>query len=85
MKEIELKPCPFCGSEKLKVESKSGRIHYCEKNGMRHWQKVVFSIRCNSCHARGGTTSADLPTMTSDKTKREEAEYRAIEAWNRRI
>ena len=27
----ELKPCPFCGGKKLKVESKKGEIHYSKK------------------------------------------------------
>lgn len=80
----ELKPCPFCGSEKLKIESKNGKIHYYEKDGMRQWQNVVFSIRCNSCHARGGTTSVNLPTMTTDNVKKDSAIHKAIEAWNRR-
>ena len=58
----DLKPCPFCGSDKLKIDSKSGRIHYYEKDGMNPWQNVVYSIRCNCCHARGGAVSSDLPT-----------------------
>jgi hypothetical protein len=58
----ELKKCPFCGSEKLKIDSKSGQIHYYQKNGMSPWQHVVFSVRCNKCNARGGAVGADLPT-----------------------
>lgn len=87
MQNTELKPCPFCGSNKLKLESKNGRIHYHEKDGMRQWQNVVFSVRCNSCHARGSTTSADLPTMGMYGdlvTKKNNAIERAIEAWNTR-
>ena len=85
--ENTLNPCPFCGSEKLKIETKSGRIHYYEKNGMKSWQNVVFSVRCNSCHARGGTFSIDLPTsgLLGDlKNKKKEATDKAIERWNRR-
>ena len=35
--EQTLKPCPFCGSDKLKVDNRKG----------------TYSIRCNRCHARG--------------------------------
>lgn len=82
-----LKPCPFCGSNKLKIETKSGRIHYYEKDGMKSWQNVVFSVRCNSCHARGGTFSVDLPTigcLGDLENKRKEATDKAIEKWNSR-
>lgn len=36
-----LKPCPFCGSDKLKIDNRKG----------------TYSIRCNRCHARGCTSS----------------------------
>jgi Lar family restriction alleviation protein len=39
--EQTLKPCPFCGSDKLKVDNRKG----------------TYSIRCNRCHARGCTSS----------------------------
>lgn len=87
--DVDLKPCPFCGSEKLKLETKNGPIHYYEKNGMPHWQNVKFSVRCNSCHARGGVVSEDLPTdvfSNSDKVRqmRYDTAIKAIEKWNRR-
>lgn len=87
MEENTLKPCPFCGSNKLKIETKSGRIHYYEKDGMKSWRNVVFSVRCNSCHARGGTTSNNLPTEGSFsdlENKRKDATNKAIERWNSR-
>lgn len=87
MKEYELKPCPFCGSNKLKIEKKSGRIHHYEKNGMKPWRNVVFSVRCNSCHARGDAASSDLPIvgiLDDLENKRREVQNIAIQKWNSR-
>ena len=71
----ELKPCPFCGSTSLKVESKhNGRLYYTGTHSA--------TVRCNKCHARGGTASCKV-----EKGKHRadgDTEKRAIEAWNRR-
>lgn len=82
----ELKPCPFCGGKKLKIESKKGEIHYCAKDGMYPWQNVKYSVRCNSCHARGGVVSAAVPTVWLGEysKKVDEVREKAVEAWNRR-
>ena len=73
-KQIELKPCPFCGSTSLRVESKH--------NGSWTFTGThSATVRCNKCHARGSTASckvdgrykADIPTT-----------QKAIELWNRR-
>ena len=87
MQNDKLLPCPFCGSDKLKMDSKNGRIHYHEKDGMKAWQNVVYSVRCNKCHARGGTVSADLPTMGilgDYKIKRDKVIEDCINKWNTR-
>lgn len=88
----KLKPCPFCGSTKLKVESKSVLEGYIED--IARVERMTFSVRCNSCHARGGVaggrviasfrltmTEKDLPEWATTDTKLKE---KAIEAWNRR-
>lgn len=87
----ELKPCPFCGSNKLKIESSSSqrRNHYCTDYGewvlYRHY---VMSIRCNCCHSRGSTVSGDVviqPKLELDGyTTVKDIENKSIEAWNRR-
>lgn len=86
---IKVKLCPFCGSNKSKLYSKNGKIHYYEKDGMKSWQNVVMSVRCNSCHARGGTASVDLPsggiTTQEMKQKKQDAITKAIEKWNERL
>ena len=86
----ELKPCPFCGCTKLKIERKSRLAGW---NGLdMRVEMHTYSVRCNTCHARGGavggrvmndpwTRCAQLPNWaTTDKA----LEAKAIEAWNRR-
>lgn len=86
----ELKPCPFCGSMKLKIESKSVLVGH---NGLdQRVNRLTYSVRCNSCHARGGVSSGKvlslyrfsitkLPEWATTDT---EIKKKAIEAWNRR-
>lgn len=85
----ELKRCPFCGSTKLKVEKKAKRAGY---TGLDiPVDVVVCSVRCNVCHARGGTaggkvlkyTVGALPLPEWSKTL-DELYEQAIAAWNRR-
>lgn len=89
----QLKPCPFCGGTKLKVESKSVLDGYA--GDIHRVERMTFSVRCNSCHARGGVaggrviksfrfsmTEKDLPEWATTDTKLKE---KAIEAWNRRV
>lgn len=88
----ELKPCPFCGSTKLKIESKQKLGGY---NGLdMRVENRTYSVRCNVCHARGGAVGGkvipehrlrpDLPLPTYATTD-ESLKNRAIEAWNRRV
>ena len=77
MTEQELKPCPFCGSISLKIESKHhGR-----------WSDVgtySATVRCNKCHARGSSASCKVSEGTNYKAN-EVAVRKAIEFWNRRF
>lgn len=81
---MELKPCPFCGGTKLKIDSKSKHISY------RHVDVITATVRCNVCHARGGTASGECGNYIfgipkSEKiTTREEIDQKAAAAWNRR-
>lgn len=92
----ELKPCPFCGSTKLKIDSKQKRIG---RNGLGcPVDQVTFSVRCNVCHARGGAKGGkvlrtqfyiyrenrEAPLPEWAKTE-EQLRAEAIEAWNRRV
>ena len=86
---MELKPCPFCGGDKLKIEFKTRQMY---KSDMRGVDPYTVTVRCNKCHARGATVSAYLRNCfkkLSDKAAavevtKEMAEKMAIEAWNRR-
>lgn len=49
------KLCPFCGSDKTKVESKRGRVLLGE-------QRVSLSVRCNLCKARGPVVGVTMKT-----------------------
>lgn len=72
---IKLKPCPFCGSTSLKIESKH--------NGSHYWIGThSATVRCNKCHARGGTASCKVEKGKYSADS--ETEMKAIEAWNRR-
>ena len=85
---LELNPCPFCGSTKLKIENKTVFSEYSEL--FQRIERVTYSVRCNSCHARGGTAGGII--LYPDSTMRlpewattvTELQKRAIEAWNRR-
>lgn len=81
----DLKPCPFCGSTKLKIERKRSR-------NVGRTEMHTYSVRCNVCHARGSTVSGRimsdpwaLCSQTSEWFMTDEMlEEKAVEAWNRR-
>ena len=87
----ELKPCPFCGSTKLKIESKSTRAGWTGIDALV--EQDTYSVRCNVCHARGGTAGGKVikslryvykDRMPEWATTSEAVKERAIEAWNKR-
>ncbi len=87
----ELKPCPFCGSKKLKIQGTGRRIGVIGTD--EPVTRETFSVRCNVCHARGGAVGgkviltrlrlreSELPNWASSRDSLKE---KAIEAWNRR-
>ncbi|MCI6516238.1 MAG: Lar family restriction alleviation protein [Lachnospiraceae bacterium] len=84
----ELKPCPFCGSAKLKIDKKSILYGY---NGLdMRAERHTYSVRCNVCHARGGAIGGLVivdrrATKVHEKfTTDDELKEKVISAWNRR-
>lgn len=85
----KLECCPFCGSTKLKTDRTIRTTYFSRNRGLDH---VVCSVRCNKCHARGGTASGytrnAMYTLSEEGAKllerMAEIEARAIAAWNRR-
>lgn len=91
MKDIELKPCPFCGGMKLKIESKQTKAGYTGIDALV--MQETHSVRCNVCHARGGANGGKVihsrldvyrDNMPKWATTSEALQQKAIEAWNRR-
>ena len=88
-----LKPCPFCGSKRLKVCKKNNGTKYVNEFS-RRIERHTYSVRCNACYARGGAVGGlvpDRPTesgvyrgvsgeITTDKDLQDEA----IRLWNGR-
>lgn len=71
--DIELKPCPFCGNTKLKIESKHHGTHY-------YTGTHSASVRCSKCHARGPTASCKVEKYkySADNITKQ----KAAELWN---
>ena len=87
----ELKPCPFCGSTKLKVDSKSSLYGY---TGLDiRIERMIYSVRCNVCHARGGAIGGLVAPSENIKNRDRlpkdivfphELRQKAIDLWNER-
>ena len=78
---MELKPCPFCGSKKLKIDQKTSSTTKWNSEMGRIDKLVVVTVRCNKCHTRGPTTSMYAGFYDSPAKALEE---KAIEVWNTR-
>lgn len=78
------KACPFCGSEKLKVDSKTAkRTKYI---GSTRYNTITASVRCNRCFSRGPTVSMDYLYDNFEDHNRviKELDIKAFEKWNNR-
>ena len=78
---VDGKSCPFCGKTKLSVESKS-------KNEYKGCYRT-YTVRCNSCHARGGTVGGYVKenyycTEKVELISDSELMNKALNLWNKR-
>lgn len=71
-----IKPCPFCGGNKLKIDSKRTFKHGNEKH-------CSVTVRCMNCHARSPVIGINMPDGRYDE--REICEKAVIEIWNKRV
>ena len=76
---MELKPCPFCGGDKIDFSVKT-------TNDYPFWYVAMY---CKSCHCYGARTRATVQTNGWIGRRAieasEEARKIAAEAWNRRV
>lgn len=86
-----MKPCPFCGKQKTKVETKQSLYRHLHRQRI---ESVTASVRCTCCFARGPAAGGKVsdayrevpydPEETCILTTYEELKKRAIDAWNKR-
>lgn len=82
---VELRPCPFCGHEGLKITKK--------RSGNHHRTGDCIQVICNRCKARGPIFTANFEVGTTcdgyllsvrrNKSTVAYTEQLAIAAWNR--
>lgn len=79
---FECKPCPFCGSTKLKVDQKTSSTTRWNSKTCKSEKLVVVTVRCNKCHTRGPTVSMYAEWRDNPRKLLEKA---AIDVWNERV
>lgn len=84
-----MKPCPFCGGTKLKLDKKSALFGHTGINV--RVERHTYSVRCNRCFARGGAVGGkvapyerDSSRLPSDVTTSDVLKQKAIDLWNTR-
>lgn len=74
----ELKPCPFCGSTKVKLDA------YKQYTYLQEYH-VIYGVDCYTC---GGKTGSFCSIFAIDDDKNlvctKDGKSMAIDAWNRR-
>ena len=79
-----LNACPFCGSNKIKFESKrTQKFNYSE--GYKK-ESLTGCMRCGRCHSRGPTSTLMYKSddYESRKAALDQLNIMAIDKWNTR-
>ena len=75
--------CPFCGSDKLKVESKnSTRSLRTADRSAGYKSKFTGSVRCNRCFSRGPTVYILCAGDSISLTEKSVGDKQGYPAWN---
>lgn len=79
------KKCPFCASDKIKVESKNStkglRI---KERSAGYRSRFTGSVRCNRCFSRGPTISVLCTGDSPSTAEKEMLVEMAYAVWNNR-
>ena len=76
---LDLKPCPFCGSDKLDFQ-------YRQALDKKHrYGKYDAAIYCRHCYAYGARVKSENVIFSDSITREEAMKQMAIMLWNRRI
>lgn len=79
----QLKPCPFCGSMKLKIDSKRTKMHGEMVDGnYKSRSRCAVTVRCSKCHTRGPV--AGVVVYDGEYNEISLGSKLAIEQWNKR-
>ena len=84
MKMEQLKPCPFCGGENIKMMHKD--IGFIGWNGFGA-KKIKYQsyAMCNKCYSKGAPATCEYEVDTErGRAVLEENDQKAATAWNRR-
>ena len=76
----EHKRCPFCGRDKIKIETKQALKRY---DNRKRILNVTASVRCMYCHARGPTMGGEVEGGYSEEgfLRKDNLKRQALEAW----